>query len=104
MKMYRVFMTHTATEDLKSIARYVAQEFREPAIAQKLVDSIKDAILSLKEMPVRFSLLSDEILRGKGLRKLMLENYIVFYKVEEKDSTVTIVRILYGRRNWVDLL
>lgn len=97
-------MTHTATEDLKSIANYIVRELREPSIAQKLVNLIKEEVMSLKEMPTRYSLLADEILQRQGLRKLLVENYIVFYIVEEKDSTVTIVRILYGRRNWVDLL
>jgi plasmid stabilization system protein ParE len=30
--------------------------------------------------------------------------YLIFYIVSEKDKTVNIVRILYGRRDWIHLL
>lgn len=104
MKKYSVFMTHTATEDLKSIAAYVANELREPSIAKKLVSNIKAAVMSLENMPTRYSLLRDTNLAVQGIRKIMVDNYIVFYIVSEKDSGVTIIRILYSRRDWVNLL
>ena len=104
MKKYNVFMTHTATEDLKSIASYIANELREPSIAIKLVGNIKEAVMSLEQMPTRHSLLSDANLVVQGIRKIMVDNYIVFYIVSEKDNVVTIVRILYSRREWFNLL
>ena len=104
MKKYSVFMTHTATEDLKGIASYIASELQEPSIAKKLIQTIKDAVMSLGQMPTRYSLLRDANLAVQGIRRLMVENYIVFYVVSEKDSQVTIVRILSGRRDWVNLL
>ncbi len=104
MKKYSVLMTHTATEDLKSIATYIANELREPSIAKKLVGNIKEAVMSLEEMPTRYSLLRDANLADHGIRKIVVDNYIVFYIVAEKDNEVTIVRILYSRRDWANLL
>ena len=31
-----------------------------------------------------------------GLRKLTVNNFVVFYLVEKEERTVTVVRILYG--------
>ena len=104
MKKYDVLMTHTATEDLKGIASYVANELQEPSIAKKLIQTIKDAIMSLGQMPTRYSLLRDANLAVQGIRRLMIENYIVFYVVSEKNSRVIIVRILSSRRDWSNLL
>lgn len=104
MKKYSVFMTHTATEDLKSVASYSANKLREPSIAKKLVGNIKETVMSLEQMPTRHSLLSDANLAVQGIRKIMVDNYIVFYIVYEKDNVVTIVRILYSRREWFNLL
>ena len=104
MKKYSIFITHTATEDLKGIASYIAIELQEPSIAKKLVGNIKEAIMSLEQIPTRYSLLHDVNLAVQGIRKLVVDNYIVFYIVSEKDNGVTIVRILYSRRDWVNLL
>ena len=34
-----------------------------------------------------------------GMRKVPVNNYLVFYLVENANSTVTVVRIFYGGRN-----
>lgn len=104
MKGYKVLMTQPAADDLKGIAAYIANELREPSIAKKLVGRIKEAVMSLSEMPARYSFIADEKLAVQEIRKIMVDNYIVFYAVSEKDATVTVVRILYGRRDRVNLL
>lgn len=104
MKSYNVLMTQPAADDLKGIAAYISNEFREPSIAEKLVGKIKEVVMSLSEMPTRHSLVADEKLAIQEIRKIVVDNYIVFYTVSEKDATVTVVRILYGRRDWVNLL
>ena len=104
MKKHSILITHTAMEDLKRIASYVAIELREPSIAKKLVGNIKEVIMSLEQMPTRYSLLRDANLAVQEIRKIMVDNYIVCYTVSEKDNVVTIVRILYNRRDWVKIL
>lgn len=97
-------MTQPAVSDLKGISDYLAHELREPATARKLVSKIKEAVMSLREMPTRHALVADERLAIQGIRKFVVDNYIVFYVASEKQATVTVVRILYGRRDWQSLL
>ncbi len=104
MKRYKVFMTQPAANDLQGISDYIANELREPAIAKKLVGKIKEAVMSLAELSTRHALVVDEKLAVQGIRKFMVDNHIVFYVVSEKDATVTVVRILYGRRDWISLM
>jgi addiction module RelE/StbE family toxin len=104
VKGYKVLMTQPAIDDLQSIASYIANELREPSIAINLLNRIKEAVMSLSEMPARHSLVSDENLAIQKIRKILVDNYIVFYTVSEQDVTVTVIRILYGRRDWVSLI
>ncbi|ODA39978.1 hypothetical protein DSBG_3269 [Desulfosporosinus sp. BG] len=46
----------------------------------------------------------DELLRNKGYRKLVVDNYIVFYLVNELERQVVIMRILYGAVNYQNML
>lgn len=97
-------MAQPAVEDLQSIAIYIVNELKEPSTAKRLVGRIKEAIINLSEMPGRYSLVADERLAMQKIRKMIVDNYIVFYVVSEKAVTVTVVRILYSRRDWLNLL
>lgn len=103
MESYKVFMTQSAAQDLKSISSYIAYDLKE-AVAQKLVERIKVSVMSLVKLPLRYNLVSDDNLAAQGFRRIMMDNYIIFYIVSEKDKIVTVVRILYGKRDWIDLL
>ncbi|NLZ27343.1 MAG: type II toxin-antitoxin system RelE/ParE family toxin, partial [Firmicutes bacterium] len=46
----------------------------------------------------------DRFLRGKGYRKLIVDNYLVFYLVYKKEKQVIIMWVLYGRREYQGLL
>ncbi len=104
MESYKVFMTESATQDLNGLSSYIVYDLKEPSVAKKLVEKIKDSVMSLATLPLRHNLVSDENLASQGLRKTMVDNYIIFYIVSEKDKTVAVVRILYGRRDWIHLL
>jgi len=91
--------------DLSEIRRYIATVLLESAAAKNVVDKISEAILSLDELPLRHALFADVRLASSGIRKIMIDNYIVFYLVNEEQKIVTIVRILYGsRRDWINLI
>lgn len=44
----------------------------------------------------------EEPFYSQGMRYFIEGNYCIFYKV--KDKTAFVVRILYGARNFIDLL
>lgn len=104
MKKYNILITKPAENDLREIGEYIANELREPFIAQNTVVSIAAAIEKLEKIPLRNALVLDEELAHKGFRKLLVDNYIIFYLVSEIHETVTIIRILYGKRDWKNLL
>lgn len=104
MKNYRVFMTQTATEDVQSIADYITDELRAPDAAKRLVAEIREAVVHLGEMPFRQGLAGDRHIAGQGIRTMPVENYTLFYIVSEQERTVTIIRVLFNKRDWVRLL
>jgi addiction module RelE/StbE family toxin len=101
---YNIEITKPAEKDLYEIGRYISRELLEPEIAKKMVSQIAIGIITLEEMPLRNALVADARLAYKGIRKIMVDNYIIFYLVNEEIKIVTIIRILYGRRDWINLL
>jgi addiction module RelE/StbE family toxin len=93
-----------AEEDLDGIFDYIANTLEAPVAANRLMIKIEKAIQGLKDAPRIGSKCRDETLNKKGYRKLIINNYIAFYLIDDKDRTVTIMRIIYGRRNYTALL
>jgi toxin ParE1/3/4 len=104
MDRYSIEITEPAENDLNEIGYYIAKKLLEPSIAQKVVNKIGEAIMKFEEFPFRNELVVDEKLATQRIRKINVENYMVFYIVTEESKTVTIIRILYGRRDWLNLL
>ncbi len=104
MDNFRIEVSAPAESDLRLLARYISNELYEPELALKKMDTIDEAILSLRSLPKRNALVLDERLAQLGFRKLLVKNFIVFYIVNEKQNTVNIVRVLYAQREWVNLL
>jgi toxin ParE1/3/4 len=104
MSFYDIQITEPAEKDLYKIGEYITKELLEPETAKKIIAKIANGINSLEEMALRNSLVADDRLAYKGVRKIMVDNYIIFYIVTEESKTVTIIRILYDRRDWMNLL
>jgi toxin ParE1/3/4 len=104
VKTYDVVISEIAEIDLREIIQYLASERLEPLNAQQLLSSIQGAILELEKMPYRYALVRDEGLASQGIRMLSVDNHVVFYIVSESNDSVIVVRILYGKREWRQLL
>ncbi|MFW6282399.1 MAG: type II toxin-antitoxin system RelE/ParE family toxin, partial [bacterium] len=89
MSKYDIEITKPAENDLLEIGKYISNELLEPDRAMKVVDKIATAIFKLEEMPLRHPIVSDDKLASKGIRKFIIDNYIVFYIVNEKNKLVT---------------
>ena len=104
MERYKVNVTDEAKADIRAAARYIAVELRQPDTAEKLLDSFDEAIMSLEEMPERYGYVRDEYLANCGIRMMAVKNYLMFYLADRAAVTVTILRMLHGRRDWISIL
>lgn len=102
MKQYTIEYSKEARQDLIDINRYIKYNLQEPAIAQKLISKIKTELDKLKNDPEIFSIIDDDFIKKLEIRKLIVDNYIVFYRI--KNNNIQIVRVMYGKRNWINLL
>jgi len=102
LNKYNIEYSKESKQDLIDIKQYIKYHLQEPLIAQKLISKIKTEIDSLKDNPELYSIIDDDVIKRLEIRKLIVDNYIVFYRI--KNNNIQIVRIMYGRRNWINLL
>ncbi len=70
-----------------------------PETAAKWLDVLKREISALENLPNRFPLIEEEPWRTKGVRKQLVKGFIVYYLVDEEQRTVTVLAVIYGRRD-----
>jgi len=97
--MWHVYYTDDALWDLQDIYDYISLNLLEPNTALKQTNHIMDAADSLDHMPFRYRLYDQEPWYSMGLRVLPVDNYLIFYLIDETKNIVPIVRIMYGGRN-----
>ena len=102
MKKYNIEYSKESQQDLIEIKQYIKYNLQEPEIAQKLISKIRKKISALINNPEINAIIDEEIITKLEIRKLIVDNYIVFYRI--KSNNIQIVRVMYGRRNWINLL
>lgn len=91
-----------AQNDMENIFKYIAVDLASPTAANNLIDDFENAFENIRLFPESCPFIQNEYVKDKTLRKLVVNNYIVFYKVE--DFEIQVVRVIYGMRNYKDLL
>lgn len=56
---------------------------QEPETAQKLITKIKKVIDNLNNNPEIYVIIDEDIIRKLEIRKLIIDNYIVFYRIKK---------------------
>ena len=95
-EQYRIQYSPAALDDLKDIYAYLAYELKAPSTAKNQANRINAEIGSLDFMPCRYEQVDWEPWKSIGMRKVPVNNFVVFYKVDLDAMTVTVLRIVYG--------
>ena len=95
MKKYDIHISPHAADLLSQIYEYIAYEHFEPVYAANQISHLEEKIQSLDIQPSRCKVFSSTIYPGQELRKLLVDNYSVFYYIE--GNQVIITDILYSK-------
>ena len=90
--MYTVIFSKSADKDIINIVKHVAAE--NPQVAKTLGSNLLDLALSLDSMPYCGS----KVKKRRGVLKLILGNYLIYYRVNENKRTVEILSFKHGAR------
>ena len=95
MVKYTIKMLQRASDDLDTIYNHIADDLKEIGSAEKMADSLEDAILSLDEKPYRGSIRRTGAFANRGYRQVFVKNFTVVYRIDEAKKMVVIVTVRY---------
>lgn len=94
MRQYKVEITKEALQDMEAIYNYIATELLTTDNAMGQYNRIADAIMMLGVFPEKYRLLESEIEKQREMRRMIVDNYSVFYII--RDDRVIVTNVLYS--------
>ena len=101
---YSVIYSPEAKDDLREIYSYIAYDLQAPETAEGQVNRIRKEIRSLDFMPSRYAVVDWEPWKSMGMHRVPVDNFVVYYAVNDGSRTVTVIRIFYGGRDIEDII
>lgn len=97
---YEIVLTEIAKEDLEFIYDYIYETLHANKAANSLMNKIEKRILMLENNPCA----GIEVCikpHNEMYRKLVIDNYIVLYQVEESCKQVVIYKVVYSKTDYI---
>ena len=104
MPDHRIIITPDAIEDLNELRDYIANALLAPETARKYIQTIRREIGSLARMPARNRCVDQEPRHSRGVRKTIVKNFYVYYRIDEATGTVYVLNVIYARRDQLKAL
>ncbi|MBS4030255.1 MAG: type II toxin-antitoxin system RelE/ParE family toxin [Clostridiales bacterium] len=101
---YNLIVSQEAHEDINEIVHYMTEKLVNPTAAVAFLNDVEKCYHAVVENPNMYSLCHDARLGSKGYRKIVVKNYLILYRVDDEAKAVFIVRIIYGGRNYANLI
>ena len=94
---YKVILSQEAINDIQNIYDYIAFEKQSVINAEAQLSRLQKEITQLDTLPNAFRLYPKEPWHSRGLRYFPIDNYLIFYTVDENNQTVNVLRVIGGQ-------
>lgn len=91
---YSYRFTEKAAQDFDEILRYISVDLVNPTAAQNLGRKVFEKIDLVRAFPDSGAPIDNEFLADKTVRKLSVDNYVIYYKAHYDEKIISILRIV----------
>lgn len=98
MSSFNILVTQDAENDLKNIRDYIASNISKKT-SVRIINLIKSSIERVSLFPQFAPAVKYEPWNSLGMRRIVVKNFLVYYRVVLEENTVYILKVTYGRRN-----
>ena len=96
--MYKLEYLPVARKDMLEIVRYISGELQNPDAAARLA---AESVLTFPYATPAYQPIRP---LKHEYRKILVQNYLMFYWVDEEKKLVTVARVVYAKRDYGRLL
>ena len=96
---YKINATVIYDSDVDDTMDYIANVLYSPAAARNLRVKIRRTVMLIEDNPYIFPIYHDEEIAKLGYRFAVVSDYLLFYRVDEKNKVIYLLHFLNGRQN-----
>lgn len=104
MDSYEIVITPDAEADLWALRDYISDVLSAQGTAANYIRTLRKGIASLSEMPARYKPVDDEPWHSLGLRKIIVNNFYAYYRIDEVTRRVFVLNVIYAKRDQLHAL
>ncbi len=97
--MYKLEFLPIAKNDMLEIVKYISEELNNSIAASKHAEEFISSAENICIFPYSNNVYIPIKLLEKEYRRITVKNYMMFYTVDEDTKNVTIMRVIYAKRN-----
>ena len=101
---YEVKITRQAQEQMAEIVDYISYELFASETANNLLDKMESSIMSLSDFPERYQVIEEAPWKTEGIRKIIVNNFLIYYWINVPDKKVYVTAVIYSKRNQLEQL
>lgn len=96
---YDYDLTEIAESDIDETLSYMEDDLSNPTAASDFMDALEDKIDEICKNPKTGRIVKNPYLKRDDVRRFLVDNYIAYYIIDEDNSKIVILRLVYGRRD-----
>ena len=101
---YTFQFTEKALSDLDEITDYLVNTLGQRHAAQRLIDEMDQEIHMICRYPESGTPVVNEFIRRTDIRRLVIENYLLYYIADKENQRILVLRIVYGRKDLEEIM
>ena len=100
-EIYEIEFTEDCREEIDEIYEYISEKLVAENSAKKKKKKMRDAIMDLSESPNLYMKIEKKDKLKREYRRIVIDNFVVLYTVDESNKKVYIAHMYYGRRDYL---
>ena len=96
--VFRIDYSDLFIEDLNRAINYISKELCNPQAAKELYERIDQSLSLLENFPYSCPIVPNAFIPRKDLRRKVINNYSLFYQIDEQNKIVLVLRLILSRR------
>ena len=102
INLYKIVITPTAYKEMNKIYDYITDNLYAENAAKRLMRKVEEEVEKLKTMPKIHTKIEKVDGLKRTYRRIIVRNYVLLYTIDEKNKTVFVSHMYYGRKNYID--
>ena len=101
---YNVKLADEFLEEFDDICNYISINLKAPDTANRLREKVIYNVLLLEKSPRMFEEIEKISKTKRQYRRIVVNNYIILYTIDDENKTIYVAHIYYSGRNYIDNL